>query len=464
MLLDWTALDNGIVATAALTAMACAVPGCFLVLRRQSLMGDALSHAVLPGIVLAYLFWNISRQAGWLGGADEAVRQLVLFTGAAVTGILCALLTESIRDVGRLDAGAALGVVFTSLFALGLLLVRLFADQAHVDPGCVLYGNLEMVGAIPYGQTGIPLAAVTAGIVLLINLLLVVLFFKELQLSSFDPALANSLGVSARWMNYGLMAVTSATVVTAFETVGSVLVLAMLVMPAVTALILSDRLPTLLAISLSAAAGTACLGHLLARLLPAFETTVLGMTYAPDASTSGMMAVASGLLFVLAWIAGPRYGLLRIWQDRRKLQRRIVQEDLLGRLYRHEETPTAAPIDLRSLHVATGRSWGQIRPALERLVARKLVTGSAEGYLLTEAGRAAASEVVRSHRLWESYLVQSTLVAPEHIHASAEEIEHFLNEPLKTLLAEELDHPVADPHGKAIPLRPSQSDTKNPAS
>lgn len=453
-LLTWTSLDTWIVVTAALTAMSCAVPGCFLVLRRQSLMGDALSHAVLPGIVLAYLAWNYGRHAGWLATADDGTRQLVLFFGAAVTGVLCALLTEAVRDIGRVEAGAALGVVFTSLFALGLLLVRLFADQAHVDPGCVLYGNLEMVVAVPFGTTGIPLAAATAGAVCLINLLLTAVFFKELQLSSFDPALATSLGIPARLMNYGLMAVTSATVVTAFETVGSVLVLSMLVVPAATALLLTDRLRTVLGLSLVAAAAAALLGHSLARLLPWFESAVLGMPHAPDASTSGLMAVAGGLLFVLAWVFGPRYGVLRTRRDRLRLRQRIIREDLLGRLYRQEEPrPTAIGLTIPEFASDTQHSTAAIRVALDHLIREGLITARGEDYRLTDSGRHAAVEVVRSHRLWESYLSQEIQVGPQHVHASAEEVEHLLDDRLKAELAAELAHPVEDPHGKAIPSR-----------
>jgi manganese/zinc/iron transport system permease protein len=450
----WTSLDTWIVVTAALTAMSCAVPGCFLVLRRQSLMGDALSHAVLPGIVLAYMAWNYGRHVGWLSNTDDATRQLVLFFGAAVTGVLCALLTEAVRDLGRVEAGAALGVVFTSLFALGLLLVRLFADQAHVDPGCVLYGNLEMVVAVPFGRTGIPVAAATAGAVCLINLLLTAVFFKELQLSSFDPALATSLGIPARLMNYGLMAVTSATVVTAFETVGSVLVLSMLVVPAATALLLTDRLRTVLGLSLIAATASAVLGHAFSRLLPWLESRVLGMQHAPDASTSGLMAVAGGLLFLMAWIFGPRYGALRAWRDRRRLLRRIIREDLLGRLYRQEEPqPVSLGLTIPDFEIDTAHSNAAIRAAVERLVRDGLITAHDADYRLTESGRRAAVEVVRSHRLWESYLAREIQVGAQHVHASAEEVEHLLDEQLKAELAAQLDHPAEDPHGKAIPGR-----------
>lgn len=311
-----------------------------------------------------------------------------------------------------------------------------------------------MVVAVPFGGTGIPLAAATAGAVCLINLLLAAIFFKELQLSSFDPALATSLGIPARLMNYGLMAVTSATVVTAFETVGSVLVLSMLVVPAATALLLTDRLRTVLGLSLVAAAASALLGHSFARLLPWFESNVLGMQHAPDASTSGLMAVAGGLLFVVAWLFGPRYGVLRARRDRLRLRRRIIREDLLGRLYRQEE-PRPATIGLTIPDFAgdTHHSTPAIRAALDRLLQDGLIVADGTDFRLTDSGRRAAVEVVRSHRLWESYLAQEIQVGAQHVHASAEEVEHLLDEALKAELAEQLAHPAEDPHGKAIPER-----------
>ena len=162
LLAGWQRFDTWIAITGALAAMACALPGTWLLLRRQSLLGDALSHAVLPGIVVAFLAMNWLEQPDHVASAinepaSEAAiarsvaddlarvarRQGVLFLGAAVSGVIAALLTELIQRWGRLERSAALGVVFTSMFALGLLLIRLFANRAHIDSDCVLYGNLE---------------------------------------------------------------------------------------------------------------------------------------------------------------------------------------------------------------------------------------------------------------------------------------------------------------------------------
>ena len=269
---DWSAIDTWIVVTAALAAMACALPGTFLLLRRESLMGDALSHATLPGMVLAFLALNAAEHAGWLSpGGLAAWRHPALFVGAAISGVLCGLLAELLQRWGRMEPSAALGVVFTSLFALGLLLIRTWADQAHIDPGCVLYGNLEMVIADPFGNTGIPRAVVINGGMLVINGTLLLLFYKELKLCTFDRDLAVSLGIPADRIHLLLLAVTGATVVAAFESVGSILVIAMLVAPPATALLLSDRLQGVLIGAVIIGAATALGGHLAALAIPVMK-------------------------------------------------------------------------------------------------------------------------------------------------------------------------------------------------
>lgn len=497
LLADWRGFDTWIAVTGALAAMACALPGTWLLLRRQSLLGDALSHAVLPGIVVAFLgmHWLEQSQVGWalptdssgkqVGGAHPtksshgrdshsaaddlsqvARRQTLMFLGAAVSGIIAALLTELIQRWGRLERSAALGVVFTSMFAVGLLLIRLFADQAHIDADCVLYGNLETTAYDTLSGTGIPRAAIVNGAMLLFNGLLVLLFFKELRLSTFDAELATSLGLRAGWVSLALMTVTAATVVAAFESVGAILVIAMLIVPAATARLLTDRLSLLLILGPLLAGVAAVLGHVFALTLPAMICSRVGLKGIEDASTTGMMAVTSGSLFLLAVVASPKQGLVRAALDRLRLQIRIASEDLLGRLYRAEE---AGKVEGRGLKVegqekqnATDQepmtndqhrtSWtGWL--ARRRLVRKSLVEVSATGDQLTDTGRRLAQDVVRSHRLWESYMARHFDLPGDHLHATAERVEHYLGPDLQAELAAELDQPETDPHGKSIPPR-----------
>ena len=345
----WEGIDTWIALTGALAAMACALPGTWLVLRRQSLLGDALSHAVLPGIVLAYLGMSWMEEIGWLADPSHvtsttgigrvaegmslvARRQGALFVGAALSGVLAALLSEVVQRWGRVERSAALGVVFTSMFALGLLLIRLFADRAHLDPGCVLYGNLETTAFDTIGGTTIPQAVVVNAGMLLINGLLILLFFKELCLNTFDPELGAAQGLKPGWVSLGLMSLTAATVVAAFESVGAILVIAMLIVPGATARMLTDRLPVMLGLSVVVAACGAVLGHVFALTLPAMVYKYgFGLDQrVMDASSAGMMAVTTFGLFMLAVIGSPKHGLGRVWLDRLRLQFRIAREDLLG--------------------------------------------------------------------------------------------------------------------------------------
>ena len=449
LLSGWFALDTWIVVTGALAAMSCALPGTWLFLRRQSLLGDALSHSILPGIVLAYLAMHWMEQRHGFS-ADSGIRPLILFLGAAVSGVLSAIFTELIQRWGRLDRGAAMGVVFTSMFALGLLMIRMFADSTHVDPGCVLYGSLETSALIPLSESiSIPRAAVMNGAMLLVNGILVMAFFKELRLSTFDPGLAIAVGVRADWIQLALLAVTAATLVSAFESVGAILVIAMLIVPPATARLLTDRLGTMQILSLLIAALSAIFGHIGALTLPSMVFRRLGYPDVRDASTAGMMAVAAGGLFVLAVLCSPKHGAIRRLIDRVRLRVRIAGEDLLGILYRRDEAIPAGAVTIPNAanHPLPG-TWIEWL-ARRQLLRRGLITATADH--LTDKGRRLAQNLVRSHRLWEAYMARHFELPGDHLHATAEQVEHFLCPQLQTDLATELNQPETDPHGKSIP-------------
>ena len=293
--MNWTFTDTWIVITGMLCALACALPGCFLVLRRMSMMGDAISHAVLPGLAIAFM----------VTGARES---LPMFIGAALTGLCTALFTQWIHRFANVDQGAAMGVVFTTLFAIGLMLIVAAADHVDLDPGCVLYGAIESSAPVVPGE--FPRAAAVLGGVFLLNLLVIAIFFKEFRLSAFDPGLAETLGFRPGLMHYLLMTLVAVTTVAAFESVGSIIVIAMLIVPAATAQLLTRRLVPMLFTACLAGALAALLGHLGAIMIPpwfGFRGT----------STSGMMAAAAGWIFLLTWIFAPHEGLLSRFRGRR---------------------------------------------------------------------------------------------------------------------------------------------------
>lgn len=418
------------------------------------MMGDALSHTVLPGVVIAFIVAFQLRSAGWISNATyDASRHSFMFFGAMVLGILSAVLTEWVQRLGRVEASAALGVVFTTLFAIGLLLVRLFVDKIHIDPDCVLYGTIETVVMDTCNGTSIPRAAVVSGAVLLANLALLLLFFKELQIVAFDPALATTLGIAARPVHYALMAVTAATLVSAFESVGSILVIAMLIAPAAAAYLLTDRLSVMIGLSLLIAGLAAFLGHAMAIVVPPVVFSRLGYDTVVDASTAGMMAAACGLLFFAAMLFGPRHGLISKTVHRSALSLKIASEDLLGMLYRIEESQgsNAAIVRKRFMNDVPGMSKMLTWLALFRLTRTGQVLMQAGNYQLTQSGRDSAQKIVRSHRLFESYMAKHFDLPDDHLHQTASKVEHFIGPRLRLELEGELEQPETDPHGKAIP-------------
>ncbi|MCX7389400.1 MAG: iron ABC transporter [Planctomycetota bacterium] len=431
---NWSwAYDGWIVLAGMLCAVAASLPGNFLLLRRMSLLGDAISHAILPGLAVAFF-------------VSESRSSWPMFLGAVIVGILTALFTEWIRNFGDVDEGASMGVVFTTLFAIGLVLIVQAADHVDLDPGCVLYGAIEMTPLDTLNVAGqpIPRVVIVLGAVTLVNLLFVVLFFKELKLSAFDPALATSVGFSARLMHYLLMVIVAVTAVASFETAGNILVVAMFVVPPATAFLLTERLGVMIFCSAIIAMLSAGLGHLSAVFLPhafGFQST----------STSGMMALCAGMLFFVASLVSPRNGVIVRIVRRQKLALRILSEDLIALLYRMDERARDSAVSPQKLSAVLRSHTWLAAWLMNRHVRTGHVIPSESGYRLTEAGRQLGSVLVRSHRLWEQYLVSEGGVAVDRIHGQAEKLEHFTNRELRDRLDEITAAPATDPHGSRIP-------------
>ncbi|WP_134682930.1 metal ABC transporter permease [Brevibacillus migulae] len=284
-----------IILTGALVAASCGFLGCFLILRRMAMLGDAISHAVLPGIVLAFL----------VSGSRDTLPMLI---GAMVAGLLTVFLIQSLHQSG-VKTDAAIGVTFTALFSIGVVLVSLYTQQVDLDLDCVLYGEIAYVpwdtwqwGTMDMG----PRAVWLIGGVFLLSLLTVGLFYKEIKLCSFDPAMAAAVGIPVLFFHYLLMGLVSLATVASFESVGAILVVAMLVVPAATAYLLTDRLPVMLFLSMGAGILSAGGGYLLATWL--------------DSSIAGAMTAVAGLLFLLSFVFSPRYGLVAKALARRRFR------------------------------------------------------------------------------------------------------------------------------------------------
>ncbi|MGM0440546.1 MAG: metal ABC transporter permease [Chlamydiota bacterium] len=279
--------DTWIIIIAVLAALSCALLGPFLVLRKIAMLGDAISHSVLLGIVLAYL----------LTGTFSPIGMLI---GAIVIGVVTTFITQLLQSKGSLQSDAAIGVTFTFLFALGLILIALFARKVHIEPECVLYGeitfspwNTIVVGGIDLG----PRAVWSLGFTTVINGLLVWIGFKPLKVTSFDPVLATSLGINVTLWHYILMTFVSITTVAAFEAVGVILVIAMFVIPASSAYLVAKSLGQMIGLSLWYAVLSSAGGYYLAFYF--------------DGAIAAAMVMVSGAILIFHLLFIGKYSVLQ---------------------------------------------------------------------------------------------------------------------------------------------------------
>jgi len=279
--------DAWVIITGILAASACGLIGSFLVLRKNAMLGDAISHAILPGLVLAFLITS-----------SRGVIPMVI--GAGLMGLFTAYLSGLLGRTGRLYQDAALGVTFTFLFAVGVILVSIFTGKIDLDQECVLYGEIAYVPwdvLVIGGQNYGPRATWILGGVFLANLGFIILFFRQLKLCSFDSQMARAVGINERLWHYLLMTMVSLTVVAAFESVGAILVVAMLIIPGATAHLLTSRLSVMLVLAVGIGIASAIGGF-------------YGASYF-DSSIAGFMAVAGGVVFGLVLVVNAVRGRLR---------------------------------------------------------------------------------------------------------------------------------------------------------
>lgn len=352
----------------AVASTACALPGVFLVLRRMALVSDAIGHTLLFGIVAAFFV---------VGDLDSPL----LLLGAALTGLATVVLVESLQRNRRMKADAAIGLVFPFLFALAVALVSVGARNIHLDVDAVLVGQPEyaLLPRWHWGEVAIPPVAVLSGVAIL-NLLLCLLFYKELKVTTFDPELARVLGYAPALMHYGLMAVVSITAVAVFDAVGPVLVVGYFVLPATAGLLLARRLSGVL----SWALGVGVAGSLLGTLAAARW----------DANAAGSVAAALGLLLALAFLLSPYRGwLVQLWG--RRQQRRTLEEILLlVHLYQHEGTAAeATEAAIADLHQHLDWPAERVTQVMGRVVSRGYAQQEGNLLRLTPEGRQQAQQV-----------------------------------------------------------------------
>ncbi len=268
-------LQIEIIAIACITALACALPGVFLVLRGISLMSDAISHAILPGIVIMFLL-------------VRSLESPLLICGAAVSGLITVVCTQALINSQKIKKDAAIGLVFPLFFSIGVILISQFARNVHLDTDMVLLGELAFavlnrvtIGGVDVGSSALWLM----GSILLLNLVVIFLLYKELQCSTFDPTFTTSIGMKSQRLYYVLMILTCITAVGAFDVVGAIVVVALMITPPATAYLTVHRLPQMLVLSCLYGGGAAIGGYLIAHTF--------------DVSIAGSIAAMSGFFFMV---------------------------------------------------------------------------------------------------------------------------------------------------------------------
>ncbi|MDA0379105.1 MAG: metal ABC transporter permease [Bacteroidetes bacterium] len=350
---------------AVVVALSCALPGVFLVLRRMAMLSDAISHAILPGIVIAFFLTR------------DLSSPLLIF-GAAGAGVLTVALVEVIRRTGLLKEDAAIGIVFPALFSVGVLLIARYAGDVHLDVDAVLLGELAFapfdrltLGGVDLG----PRSLLVMGGILAMNVLFLSVFFKELKLTTFDAALAASLGFAPAVLQYVFMTVVSVTIVGAFDAVGSILVVALMVAPPSAAYLLTDDLKRMVLLSGAGAVICALGGYWMARGL--------------DVSIAGSMATVSGLWFLVVLVFAPGRGILFRARQRQRQRSGFARDMLLIHLYHHEGLPEAER-ECRVDHLQDHLGW---QPGFAEMAVR---SARKAGYLRVDGGLMTLSESGRA--------------------------------------------------------------------
>lgn len=399
-----------------LVGITCGLLGVFIVLRNMALIGDALSHAILPGVVAGFLIAGHSLVA--------------FFTGSVVAGLIAATAITWLQQKVKAREDAAIGIVFSAMFALGIVGISAVTrrEGVHLDMKDFLFGNV-----LGIGDEDLWLGFIIA----LYTIVCIVLFYRYFFITTFQAVAAQTAGIRTDWMHYFMMLLLSFAVVASLQSVGVVLVVAMLIIPASTALHISKRLPVVLWLSATIGALSAAGGLILAILLE----------FPPGPA----MTLLAFMLYLSAILLSPGNGLLaRAWRthSRRRLQQLEDVLKLMVKLQEREEFDTQA--------LAVGLNLGEPAVIRRLLALRKkgwIRQGPHGNWRLSDAGLARAYQLIRAHRLWESYLWREIGLNEGQLHPQAEQYEHSLPEGFIDVVDERLGFPITDPHGSTIPQR-----------
>ncbi|MEM7457170.1 MAG: iron chelate uptake ABC transporter family permease subunit [Planctomycetota bacterium] len=408
-----------------LVSIVCGVIGCFIVLRRMSFLADAIAHSMLAGVIGGYLLIKII--------FDSEARLGALLAGALLAGIVTVGMVGFVTRVSRLKEDTAIGIMYTGLFALGALVVSLksVSRLIHIDIYHYVIGNVVAVT----DEDMWLLAAVTA-----VVLSAVILFYRQLQLTSFDPIMAASIGIPVLVMDYMLTTCASLVVVSGVQIVGVIMVIGLIITPAATAYLLTDRLDRMIIVSATIGVAGFWLGF--------FFAGVIGADPGPA------VIVTLTLIFLTTLVVAPRYGMLADWWRKANTVPQELMEDVLGAMLREP----GKEIAIAKIESRVEMPNVRIRRAMTKLSRQDLIELENGHATLTDKGRREAKRLVRAHRLWETYL-QKTGLAEGDIHAKAHQLEHISDQRTVDYLDDKLGHPLTDPHGSEIPEDAIQLET-----
>jgi manganese/zinc/iron transport system permease protein len=427
-----------VVVGASLLGVAAGIVGTFLLLRRRSLMGDALSHATLPGVGLAFLVMVE------LGGTGKALGGLLI--GAAATGLLGVLAVLVLRAQPRIRDDAAMGIVLSVFFGAGVALLGVAGRR----PGGSAAGLESFINgtAASMIREDVALIFITLGTVVALAILL----RKEFCLLCFDESFAASLGWRVRALDLLMLALVTAVTVVGLQAVGLILIIALLIIPPAAARFWTERLNVMLPLAGAFGAASGWIG-------------ASASAAAEHLPTGAAIVLAASAIFVVSMLFGRFRGAAIVALRRLALSRRVAAQHLLRAIYEQTEPHATAPGD-RGATIAElleARTWSgaELRRAIRRAERAGLVRRSGEHIALTDAGRDAAARVVRNHRLWELYLVHHADIAPSHVDRDADQIEHILPHDLIERLESLLDPASGamamprSPHAIAMPASAS---------
>ena len=344
---------------ACLVAIACAIPGTFLVLRKMAMISDAISHSILPGIVIGFFI-------------THDLNSPLLIILATLTGIITVILVEYIQKTGLVKEDTAIGLVFPALFSIGVILIAKNANDVHLDVDAVLLGELAFAPFDRLIVSGLdigPKSLWIIGSILIVTITLTILFFKELKISTFDTGLAASLGFSPILIHYGLMSVASVTTVGAFDAVGAILVVALMITPAATAYLITENLKKMLFLAILFGIFSAISGYWVSHWL--------------DASIAGAITTVLGFLFLSVYLFAPKKGVIAVLYREKQQRTEVSLLAFLLHLSNHKEKS-----ERHINHLTEHINWHKVRAKAVLNLAEKnnMVTIENKIVSLTEKG------------------------------------------------------------------------------